>query len=152
LPIKSSRQTSQWLTIVATLIFISALLLARGLLKLILKPLHDVEEQAKAISANMFKVVEHIPGTRELRRVVLAMNGMSEKLRVYVESLSERAEHLRKIAHFDELSGLLNRRGFTSQLTSIMRDRETGGFGAVALIRARDIEAYSESVGHEGCR
>ncbi len=119
------------------------------ILKAILKPLGAVERQALAIGERKFPIEKHIPRTRELKRVVLAMNSMSAKLEQFIAKLSERAEQLRKQAHDDELTGLMNRRGFEARLNSLLRDKERGGAGALAVIRIQDLAAYNRQFGHQ---
>jgi len=119
------------------------------LLKAILKPLGAVEQQALAIGEREFPIVKTIPRTRELKRVVLAMNKMSGKVEGLINTLSERAEQLRRQAHHDALTGLINRRGFNARLDNVIRDRETGGSGALAVIRMKDVAAYNAQFGHQ---
>jgi len=131
------------------LAFITVLLGVFVLLKAILRPLVAVEKQALAIGAREFQIVQTIPRTRELKRVVLAMNNMSAKVEGFIHTLSQRAEQMRRQAHYDELTGLINRRGFNARLEHIIKDRETGGSGALAIIRMKDVAAYNAQFGHQ---
>jgi len=119
------------------------------ILKAMLRPLGAVEQQAVAITRREFPIVNNIPRTRELKRVVLAMNTMSAKMEGLIGTLSERAEQLRRQAHDDELTGLMNRRGFDARLESIIRDQETAGSGAVAVIRIKNLAVYNQQFGHQ---
>jgi len=106
----------QW----SLLAFFASLIAVLLILRAILRPLDAVEQQALAISEREFPVLENIPRTRELRRVVLAMNKMSAKVEGFISKLTERAELLRQEAHYDALTGLINRRGFLAQLNNII--------------------------------
>ena len=119
------------------------------ILKALLRPLGEVEQQAMAITEREFPIVENIPRTRELKRVVLAMNKMSAKVEGFIGTLSERAEQLRRQAHYDELTGLINRRGFDARLGHVIRDKETAGSGAVAVIRMKNLAGYNQQFGHQ---
>jgi len=131
------------------LAFVLSLMAVLMLLKAILRPLAAVEQQAMAITEREFPIVKTIPRTRELKRVVLAMNKMSAKMEGFIGTLSERAEQLRRQAHYDELTGLINRRGFDARLENIIRDKETAGSGAMAVIRIKNLAAYNEQFGHQ---
>jgi len=131
------------------LALITVLLGVFVLLKAILRPLVAVEKQALAIGAREFQIVQTVPRTRELKRVVLAMNHMSAKVEGFINTLGERAEQMRKQAHYDVLTGLINRRGFNARLEHIIKDKETGGSGALAVIRMHDVAAYNAQFGHQ---
>ncbi len=131
------------------LAFVVSLIAVLMILKAILRPLDAVEQQALAISEREFPVVDMIPRTRELRRVVLAMNKMSSKVEGFIAKLTERAEKMRQEAHYDALTGLVNRRGFLAQLNNIIKDKEKGGAGALAVIRMSDFTAYNQEFGHQ---
>ncbi len=135
-----------WWSLLAFAVSLMAVLL---ILKAILRPLDAVEQQALAISEREFPVVDMIPRTRELRRVVLAMNKMSVKVEGFIAKLTERAEQMRQEAHYDDLTGLINRRGFFAQLDNIIKDKESGGSGALAVIRLSDFAAYNQEFGHQ---
>jgi len=126
-----------------------SLVAALTILKAILRPLGAVEEQALAISEREFSIVENIPRTRELKRVVLAMNSMSAKLEGFINKLSERAEQMRRQANEDALTGLMNRRGFEARLNNIIRDKERGGAGAVSVLRIKNLADYNQQFGHQ---
>jgi len=59
--------------------FFLSLVAVITILRKILAPLKDVENQALSICNREFPIVETIPWTREFKRVVLAMNRMSHK-------------------------------------------------------------------------
>jgi len=135
----------QWSLLALCFSLVAVLLILRA----ILRPLDAVEQQALAISEREFPVVETIPRTRELKRVVLAMNKMSAKVEGFIAKLTERAELLRQEAHYDALTGLINRRGFLAQLDNIIKDKEKGGSGALAVIRMSGFGDYNQQFGHQ---
>jgi len=129
--------------------FIAVLIAVLLILKAILRPLNAVEKQALAISKREFPVVHNIPATRELQRVVLAMNQMSKKMKGYIDTLSNRAEKMQQEARYDVLTSLLNRNGFNARLENTLSDTETEGSGALAVIRLHQFGLYNERLGHE---
>ncbi|TLS68946.1 EAL domain-containing protein [Mariprofundus erugo] len=142
---ETSQQTFWW----AIIALIASLLAVGLILRAILKPLDAVEHQALAICDREFPIVENIPRTRELKRVVLAMNKMSGKLQGLISKLSERAEQMQQQAQIDALTGLNNRHGFTAMLEHAIHDREQGGAGSLAVIRINGFADYNKQKGHQ---
>lgn len=131
------------------LAFIIAMLGTTLILRAILKPLSDVEQQADAICNRDFPIVKRVPNTRELQRVVKAMNRLSIKVKSMIDNLSERAELMRKEAHFDDLTCLMNRRGFLAALEHAIHDRERSGSGVLLLIRLTHFSDFNKSRGFQ---
>lgn len=130
------------------LVFMISLTLAFLILREILKPLNAVEKQALEIFDREFPVVKEIPKTRELKRVVLAMNKMSEKVEGIISRLTERAEQVHRQDHRDEMTGLMNRRAFLALVDNTIRDTEKGGNGYLAIIRLSQLASYNREHGH----
>lgn len=142
---RSAVQTCLW----SVAAFALCMLLVLALLRLILSPLRSVEAQALAICKREFPVVEAIPRTRELKRVVLAMNKMSATLEHLISRLVSYAERMRREAHADTLTGLNNRRAFDTYLGHVLRSAEKIPMGVLALLRVNDFAAYNRRHGYQ---
>lgn len=118
------------------------------LLKIILTPLSQVEEQALAITRREFPVVSKLPWTRELRRVVIAMNKMSSKIKAMISEQMETIERVRKEAYIDELTGMANRRSFDMQLEHIVMTTNEITQGAVFLVRINGLTEINNARGY----
>jgi diguanylate cyclase (GGDEF)-like protein len=107
-----------------------------GALKWIFKPLVALEKQAEDIQQRRFVKMQALPKTRELKRVVEAMNRMAEKLEKEFEAEAETAQWLQAKAFKDPVSGLGNRHFFDSQASAHFAetDRATDGLVLVSLI------------------
>lgn len=128
-----------WLAAVYAL----ALLLLHGFLRTILRPLREIETVARAISDRDFRVIVKIPGARELRSVVGAINGLSAKIRQIIDTEVGRANHFRREAFTDALTLLDNRRGFEEQLAACLRE-DTGALsGAVYMVELNDFKEFN---------
>lgn len=125
---------------------ISALLGAL-LLRRQLRPLDDMVEQSQAITRREFMSVAHLPETPELRRVVLAMNLMVEKLKTLFEEEARRSERLRNEAYHDGLTGLSNRRHFDMQLQARLSGEDLAGSGYMILLRLNDLTGLNQRLG-----
>jgi len=119
-------------------------------LRVVLRPLLAVEQQANDICERRFNLNETIPKTRELRRVVETMNRMTLKIREMFDSQVKLTENLRDEARIDHLTGLSNRREFNA-LTTALLETETGGPGpsALMLMQVKDFADINTSLGRD---
>ena len=138
-------QTIAWLA----LVYAAALAAVVGFLSMLLRPLREIEQVAVAIGEREFRTISALPRARELRRVVAAMNDMSEKIRRMIAEESARAETLRREAFVDPLTGLYNRRGFERQLQSLIHSKGDVFSGAVALVEIRNFGDFNARVGYQ---
>ncbi len=118
------------------------------LLRRVVGPLAAVVSQAQAIGERRFLKVEE-PRTKELREVVHAMNGLSDRVRSMLEEESARLEEVRREAQYDALTGLPNREYFLGQMDSALRDDNASASGTLAVIRIPDLAAINAQQGRE---
>ena len=142
---QTAMQTAK-LFLVATLVAAVAGMLG---LRVLLRPLRDVEAQAAAICSREFPVVEKRPFTLELRRVVEAMNRLSSRVSRMLADAESLAAELRRQAYQDPVTGLANRRQFMDVLAHRVGDREALGSGGLLLLQLRDFKAYNQSHGYQ---
>lgn len=126
-----------------------AMLLVMLVLKITLLPLRRMEDQAISISNRDFVTVEDIPGTREFRRVVLAMNKMSDAIRSIVEQQIKLTEKMRREANQDPVTLLANRRSFNARLQQLLSSPDQFVFGALFLLQIPKFKKFNEQKGHE---
>ena len=136
--------TLVWFLIGAALVLLIGLLL----LRLLLRPLHRIEQQANAISNRDFPTLEGRPFTLEFRRMLEAMNRLSHKVRQMLDDAERVTAQLRKQVYSDALTGLANRRHFMRLLQSRLEDREAGC--GVLLLQINHLAAYNRSHGYQG--
>lgn len=117
------------------------------LLRRQLRPLDDMVKQADAIGRREFFNLPVLPPTPELRRVVVAMNQMVDKLRTLFQEQAARTEQLRIEAWQDPLTGLANRRYFDMQLPTQLSAREDARAGYLMLMRVNDMKGLNERMG-----
>jgi diguanylate cyclase (GGDEF)-like protein len=131
--------------------FTAAAAISLGLLAvhLLLKPLTRVEEQAEAICHQNFMIQKKLPRTRELRRVVEAMNRLASKVNeIFMEQLFT-TERLREQAYRDPVTGLGNRRYFDRQLQASLESREESSGGTILLLELSQLEQVNTASGYQ---
>jgi len=116
-------------------------------LRLLLRPLKRVEEQAEAICRREYTVQEHLPKTRELRQVVESMNRMTTRVRDMFEEQTRVAERLRRNVYSDQLTGLGNRRYLNGQVEARLEMASATVKGALLLVQVDDLQKINEKRG-----
>ncbi len=125
-----------------------ALVAVISLVRLVLKPLRAVERQALAISAREFPIQERLPRTKELRRVVKAMNYMSAKVEDIINSLTRRTEEMRARAYHDDVTVLQNRRSFEERLQHILHTHDEYRSGLLIIISLDGLKEVNTRHGY----
>ena len=124
-----------------------ALLGGLGLRRL-LRPLIEVEEQALALCDRRFHIQKRLPRTRELRRVVTAMNRITERIRELFAEQAMFADTLRQRAYQDSLTGLGNRRFLEAQIKALLEDKETAAQGVFLHFEILDLQVVNQHQGY----
>ena len=96
----------RWFLLNALLVILLGALSLRWLLQ----PLRAIESQADAICQRHLPVLEPLPKTRELRAIVVAINGLSSRVRTLIKESEQLAAGLRSQAYQHPVTGLSNRR------------------------------------------
>ncbi|MET0846477.1 MAG: cyclic di-GMP receptor LapD, partial [Pseudomonas sp.] len=117
------------------------------LLRRQLRPLDKMVKQAEAISKREFLSLPKLPRTPELRRVVLAMNQMVEKLKTLFSEEATRSEKLRAESYLDSLTGLANRRLLDEQLDDHLLVSEQSSDGHLLMLRINDLIGLNQRLG-----
>lgn len=122
-------------------------ILGGWLLRTQLRPLDNMVNQAQAISRREFLTLPRVPRTPELKRVVLAMNQMVEKLKQLFAEEAARSEKLREEAYQDSLTGLANRRLFEIKLANQLAITEQNAAGYLMFLRVNDLGGLNQRMG-----
>jgi len=110
-----------------------------------------VERAALAICAREFVKLRIRPSTRELARVVAAMNVLSQKVNEAIQSETARAERLQAAAYRDEVTGLLNGRGFAARFESTYEGEAVPLAGTLAIVELTELAQINRQLGPERC-
>lgn len=122
-------------------------ILGGWLLRTQLRPLDNMVQQAQAITRREFMTLPKVPRTPELKRVVMAMNQMVEKLKTLFAEEAARSEKLREEAYQDSITGLANRRLFDIRLAHQLVVAEQSAEGYLILLRVNDLGGLNQRLG-----
>lgn len=133
-------------TVGLAVLYLLALLALHSFLSRILRPLHNIETVAHAISERDFQQVKSLPRARELRSVVNAINSMSAKLRAIIDHEVRQANRFRDESNMDLLTGLNNRRGFEQHMQSLLDDNDLRS-GVMYMLQIANFQQFNASNG-----
>jgi EAL domain-containing protein (putative c-di-GMP-specific phosphodiesterase class I)/GGDEF domain-containing protein len=145
-----------WATARDTLVYLlfiyaASLLALRLFLRDLLRPLAAIEAAAQSIAARNFVTLRLRPATRELARVVEAMNALSRKVNEALESETRRAEKLQDAAYRDPVTALLNARGFAARFESSYEGEREPFAGVFAFVEIAELAPINRRLGAGRC-
>ena len=118
-------------------------------LRYVLQPLKQVEQQADAICRREFPVQDNLPAIPELRRMVVAMNRMVDKVKAMFQHQVELNEHLYQQLNTDPVTGLANRQSFDKRFSSYASSEKSASSGVLMLVQAGDLLAINRGGGRQ---
>lgn len=118
------------------------------LLRLVLAPLLAVERQAEAVGRGQFLQLPKIPRTRELGRVVKAMNSMVAQVERIISEKIAALARVEQAAILDAGTGVPNRQQMEARLSELLRAPQHAE-GLFAVIRLSGLEAYNNELGFQ---
>ena len=101
-------------------------LIGTVILRIIIRPLDDIVEQARSFSQRRFVTLKR-PATPDFAKVVDAMNSLATRFKTIVIENNTRLEDARFRSQHDLVTGLPNINAFFTQLESQLRYRDTDG-------------------------
>lgn len=132
----------------ALLLFLLAALSIHFILRALLKPLHHIAEQAKAVTRKEFRQNEHRTNTRELRTVMSALNVMVRNIGQVFNEQNQQAELLLQEAYLDPLTAVPNRRAMQQRLAALRDDaRQAHNDLYVAMITLNSLSQVNTELG-----
>lgn len=142
---QAAQATALWFSLTgATIVLLGGL----GL-RALLKPLRRVEEQALALCDRRFHIQERLPRTRELRRVVIAMNQMTNRMREMFHEQAAIADTLLQRTYQDPLTSIGNRRYIEAQIKARLENRETAVKGSFLLFQIQKLQTINQEKGYQ---
>ncbi len=118
------------------------------LLRFVLAPLLAVERQAEAVGRGQFMRLSQIPRTRELGRVVKAMNSMVAQVERIINEKIATLARVEQAAIFDPGTGVPNRQQMEARLSELLSTPQHPE-GLFAVIQLTELEAYNNAQGYQ---
>lgn len=119
------------------------------IVRAVLTPLRTLEKQAELICNKDFSGQQPLPKTRELKRVVQAINRMTRQLKVLFDEQVAQIEQVRNQAYVDSITGLGNGRFFNAQLQARLGSPEEPFSGVLVRLQIKGMADYNEHFGHD---
>ena len=135
------------LLIIALCTALLAGLCGKALLRSVTRPLNQVVQQAESISQGQYTLNNTLPKTRDLRKLVEAMNKMTDKVRQQFQSDVEKLSDFKARLYKDTDTPLYNRRFILERLHAYI-DRKTEDLPAYMVLL--HLDALSELNKHHG--
>lgn len=120
-----------------------------GLLKLSLKSLKRIRDQAIAIIDNEFIIEKTIPFTTEFRSVTTAMNAMVSKVKDIFERENETLRRYHELLYKDTETKLYNRRYLTAKLPDYLQADASLSSGIYVMISMGELDRLKREKGYE---
>ncbi|WP_051305920.1 EAL domain-containing protein [Desulfogranum mediterraneum] len=142
-----------WETTLSTSLWFAAAIIGAAILggiglHYLLRPLTRVEEQALGLCERQYQLQEQIPRTRELARVVRAMNTMTAKVQAMFREQADAAELLFQQTYLDPLTGLGNRRFIEGQVLTKVTEKTAPLQGAFVIIHLKGLQSINDTLGY----
>ena len=118
------------------------------ILRHILKPLDNVVGQAEALGERRFITTEE-PNTTEFKKLVAAMNRLSDRIKRMLEEESMRLEKLRLDANYDQATKLINRDYFFNRTQAFIKNDESFKEGVFVVSRIANLTEIDKALGKD---
>ncbi|WP_345969130.1 EAL domain-containing protein [Sulfurimonas sp. HSL1-6] len=149
---RGNAYTQMWDALKEVLVsfFILSVLAMGGIyfmLKIVLRSLDAVREQAEAVSGNRFIIQESLPRTREFRDVVQAINTLVFKVKEVFKKEADAVARYNTLLYEDRQTHLKNRDFFMMKLGSLMSGEDRFSAGYVAALQLCDPDKVKHEEG-----
>ncbi len=141
----TAKDTAIWFFLSA----LFALMLGMAVLRWLLKPLKRIEWQANSVCNREFPVLDDLPKTPDLRRIMEAMNRMTAKVQWMISELESLVSRLRQQAYQHPVTGLDNKRRFMDIVTDRIESEEGFMQGAFYLVQLKSFKEYNDRKGYQ---
>lgn len=127
-------------------LYVFALIVIICAVRMLLRPLHDLSQQAESIIHHQFILQEKIPQAQEFKKIGKAMNAMISRSQKKCDEEILLIEQLHQQIYQDPVTGLGNRRYFDSRRRLLVTQKVK--FGALLLMEFQGIKQYNDAEGY----
>lgn len=109
----------------------------------------SMEIHGDTLLASIGKIADCVPWASTERKIVNKALDAANSLQQIILDQSHHIAHLKRISTYDQLTGILNRRGFETELKHVLeRARRYGEQGAVIYIDLDHFKEVNDTYGH----
>jgi EAL domain-containing protein (putative c-di-GMP-specific phosphodiesterase class I) len=117
------------------------------MLKIVLRSLRKVREQAEAVAGNRFIIQDELPHTREFRDVVVALNSLVYKVKDIYKHEADAIARYNALLYDDRQTHLKNRDFFMMKLKSVLTAEDRFSEGFIVILRLQEPDAVKNEQG-----
>jgi EAL domain-containing protein (putative c-di-GMP-specific phosphodiesterase class I)/GGDEF domain-containing protein len=117
------------------------------ILKIIVRPLNEMVEMTEAIGDKNFITIKE-PKTIEFRTLARGMNRLSQRIKDMLRDQSQLLDQMRIEANYDAITGLMNRKYFSSRVAAHIANEENFSEGVLVISHISNLAEINESLGN----
>lgn len=116
------------------------------ILKAIIRPLHEMVEMTEAIGDKNFTTIKE-PRTFEFKSLAKALNKLSQRIKNMLKDQSQLLDQLRIEANYDAVTGLSNRKYFSSRVAAHLENDESFTEGLLVVSHISNLAEINQTLG-----
>lgn len=128
------------------LIAISCGIVGSLILKIIIQPLNEMVEMTEAIGDKNFISIKE-PKTFEFKSLAKALNKLSQRIDEMFKHEAQLLDQLRIEANYDAVTGLMNRKYFSSRVSTFIENDEKFTKGLLVISHIRNLAEINKTLG-----
>jgi len=116
------------------------------ILKMIIRPLNEMVEMTEAIGDKNFISIKE-PRTFEFKSLAKALNRLSRRIKEMLKDQSQLLDQMRIEANYDGITGLMNRKYFSSRVAALIENDDNFTQGVLVISHISNLAEINESLG-----
>ncbi len=116
------------------------------ILKVIIRPLNEMVEMTEAIGDKNFISIKE-PNTFEFKSLARALNRLSQRIKEMLKDQSILLDQMRIEANYDAITGLMNRKYFSSRVATLIENEDSFTEGMLVISHISNLAEINETLG-----
>ncbi len=137
---------TRWMLLWSAIIAIACGVIGTLILKVIVHPLHEMVAMTEAIGDKKFISIKE-PDTLEFKALAKALNRLSQKIKDMLKNESSLLEQMRLEANYDDITGLMNRKYFSSRVAAYIENDEEFTQGVLVVCHISNLAEINHALG-----
>jgi EAL domain-containing protein (putative c-di-GMP-specific phosphodiesterase class I)/GGDEF domain-containing protein len=137
---------TRWMLLWSAIIAIACGVIGTLMLKIIVDPLHEMVAMTEAIGDKKFISIKE-PNTLEFKSLARALNQLSQKIKDMLTDESALLEQMRLEANYDEITGLMNRKYFSSRVAAYIENVDEFTQGVLVVCHINNLAEINNALG-----